>query len=67
MSTYSNQIVLTKLAEYERHLHASGFSKSKTATSEKDLQPLEYFVTFGTSDPNKFGGEEMANVICRKE
>ena len=67
MSIYSNQIVSTKLAEYERCLHAKGFSKSNTATSEKDLQPLEYFVTFGTSDPNKFAGEEMANVICRKD
>ena len=67
MSTYSNWIVLAKLAECQSKLHSLGFTESKIASSEKDLQSMQYFVTFGTSDPNIFGGEEMANVIYRKD
>lgn len=67
MSTYSNCIKLAKLEEFKSKLHSLGFTESKNASSEKDLQSMQYFVTFGTSDPNKFGGEEMANVIYRKD
>jgi len=67
MSTHSTCMKLAKLEEFKSRLQSSGFTELKNASSEKDLQSMQYFVTFGTSDPNKFGGEEMANVIYRKD
>lgn len=56
---------IAELADFERSLLSNAFSKLENVSSEKDLQPHQYFVKLGTANPNSFDGDKIATVTLR--
>jgi len=64
-NTNTKQMRIAELADYEKSLLSNGYSKLENVSSEKDLQPHQYFVKLGTANPNSFDGDKIATVILR--